>query len=251
MLATRWQGQDPTGWLMSEKMDGIRMIRPKGSKVIVSREGNPFYPPAWWTAQLPPDIYLDGEAWCGRGMFQQTQRILQRPEPYDHEPWTRIKFMVIEPWSYPGLSTDKFGRSTWLSSTGQQSSVAFPILQHVCQNREHLQEFYDEIVEAGGEGVMLRHPNQPYHCGRSPYLLRVKPEFKGVAFVAQHNKDEHGNLVSLRLNWNVGLCSFDVSNGLTQAIRVDPPAIGAKINFLYQCTTDSGKPRFAKLAKKI
>ena len=63
-LAHTYTGQiDPTGWLMSEKLDGVRALW-DGSR-LVSRNGNPFPAPAEWLAMLPP-IALDGELWLGR-----------------------------------------------------------------------------------------------------------------------------------------------------------------------------------------
>jgi DNA ligase-1 len=53
---------------MSEKMDGVRAYW-SGSK-FYSRAGNEFFAPAWFTKTLPKQP-LDGELWCGRGLFQK------------------------------------------------------------------------------------------------------------------------------------------------------------------------------------
>ena len=50
---------DPTGWLMSEKLDGVRCYW-DGTKMY-TRTGNDFFPPQWFTDGLPVDLALDGE----------------------------------------------------------------------------------------------------------------------------------------------------------------------------------------------
>lgn len=109
MLAKKWSKQDPTGWWMSEKLDGVRGYW-TGS-ALVSRAGNSFTPPAWYwfawvhtprhlasepslltrgavlhaycraicrfTAALPKDTPLDGELWVGRGQFHATLSIVR------------------------------------------------------------------------------------------------------------------------------------------------------------------------------
>ena len=52
---------DPTGWLISEKLDGVRCFW--DGKQMFSRNGNLFVPPAWFAEILPKDIALDGELW--------------------------------------------------------------------------------------------------------------------------------------------------------------------------------------------
>ena len=65
------QNYDPdkqkiTGWLMSEKLDGVRCYW-NGSEMF-TRNGKPFYAPDDWKARLPK-MALDGELWTGRDDF--------------------------------------------------------------------------------------------------------------------------------------------------------------------------------------
>src|SRR6187401_2796877 len=51
LLAHTWDNeQDLTGWLMSEKLDGVRAHWTGAG--FLSRQGNPFYAPAWFTKGL-------------------------------------------------------------------------------------------------------------------------------------------------------------------------------------------------------
>jgi len=67
---------DPTGWLLSEKLDGMRAWW-DGSNMW-SRQGKPVYAPPWWLAALPRDFALDGELWLGRGRFQECMGIVRQ-----------------------------------------------------------------------------------------------------------------------------------------------------------------------------
>jgi len=52
---------DPAGWLMSEKLDGVRCYW--NGSTMYTRNGNPFTPPDWFKKCLPADLALDGELW--------------------------------------------------------------------------------------------------------------------------------------------------------------------------------------------
>jgi hypothetical protein len=84
MLAQKYDDKiDPTGWFMSEKLDGVRAYW-SGSK-FYSRQGNQFIAPAWFTKDLPKEP-LDGELWCGRGLFQKTLSIIKKTVSTTTEP---------------------------------------------------------------------------------------------------------------------------------------------------------------------
>ena len=69
-LAKKWEQakHDPVGWLMSEKLDGVRMYW--SGACMYSRTGIKFHPPSWFKDILPNDIALDGELWTSRDDFQ-------------------------------------------------------------------------------------------------------------------------------------------------------------------------------------
>ena len=73
LLAHAWAGDvDLAGWWMSEKLDGVRAYW--DGEAFVSRLGNQFLAPAWFTADLPADT-LDGELWVARKKFARAWAI--------------------------------------------------------------------------------------------------------------------------------------------------------------------------------
>ena len=96
LLAETWDCvSDPTGWWLSEKLDGVRAYW--DGKRFVSRLGNTLHAPDWFVAGLP-DLPLDGELWLGRKKFQRTVSIVRRQDKSDH--WKEVAFVVFDA---PGL----------------------------------------------------------------------------------------------------------------------------------------------------
>ena len=67
MLAHNYEGTDPSGWLMSEKLDGVRCFWNGTS--LWSRNGLEFEAPQWFKDELPSNLALDGELWTKRDDF--------------------------------------------------------------------------------------------------------------------------------------------------------------------------------------
>jgi DNA ligase 1 len=67
LLAENYKdGVDPTDWIMSEKLDGVRCLW-TGTEMY-SRNGNKFNFPNFFTRNWPKS-QLDGELFVGRGRF--------------------------------------------------------------------------------------------------------------------------------------------------------------------------------------
>lgn len=67
---------NPTGWWMSEKLDGVRAYWSGAN--IYSRAGNKFYAPHYFKDALPKGVELDGELWTKRDDFQKCVSIVKR-----------------------------------------------------------------------------------------------------------------------------------------------------------------------------
>src|SRR5207253_6739875 len=81
LLAESWDSiTDPTGWWLSEKLDGVRAYW--DGRQFLSRLGNLFHAPEWFLAGLP-GTPLDGELWLGRKKFQRAVSIVRRQDKSD------------------------------------------------------------------------------------------------------------------------------------------------------------------------
>ena len=120
------------------------------------------------------------------------------------------------------------------------------IAQTPVKNREHITAALQTIEQQGGEGLMLREPNQPYRGGRSPYLLKVKsaPDAECIVIAHHPGKGKHaGRLGAITCENEHG--RFRIGSGFSDAEREQPPAIGSTITYRYRGYTKKGTPRFA------
>ena len=87
---------DPKGWLISEKLDGVRCYWT--GKKMYSRNGNEFYPPKWFTDGLPSDMALDGELFTKRADFQNTISIVkkQHTDKETDKAWKAVTYMIFD-----------------------------------------------------------------------------------------------------------------------------------------------------------
>lgn len=237
LLAMSWEDQDPTGWWMSEKLDGVRAWW-DGSQ-FWSRQGTAWFAPAWFTAKLP-DVPLDGELFVGRGCFQDTMSIVGQLDGGDA--WRALTFMVFDAPEVEGPFEE---RLAWAESL--EISPHARVLEHKpCEGQAHLRQTLERIELMGGEGLMLREPKSAYVQGRSSSLLKVKTFHDAEATVVGHapGKGRHvGRLGALQVELPDGT-TFKVGSGFTDAERESPPPIGTVITFRYQELTRAGVPRF-------
>ena len=78
MLAEIYQqGIDLSQYWVSEKLDGIR-ARWDG-KQLLSRGGNVFAAPEWFTKDFPT-VSLDGELWMGRRRYEETSSVVRKQD---------------------------------------------------------------------------------------------------------------------------------------------------------------------------
>ena len=111
--------------------------------------------------------------------------------------WKNFRFMVFDQPNHPGTYQQRFN-SIGIS---QAFSFYFTLLlilslflliisvehmkEHeckyigiaekvVCQGNEHLESFFQDVIDKGGEGIILRDPQSFLQPGRSPSYLKHK-----------------------------------------------------------------------------
>ena len=246
MLAHRWdEKSDIKGWWMSEKLDGIRGYWT--GKEMVSRAGNPFHVPTWYTRNFP-SIPLDGELWTGRGQFSELVSIVRR-KGADTD-WERVRYFIFDAPQIKGGFEKRleFAHRWFLEHPNQFVEV---LKQQKCEGEEHLQRKLSEIESLGGEGLMLRRPDSPYTIGRSYNLLKVKTYEDAEATVIRYNSGSGrnaGRLGSLLVELPDGI-QFKIGTGFSDQERDNPPPVGRIITFKYYGFYKSGIPKFASFLR--
>ncbi|MGE0712284.1 MAG: DNA ligase [Planctomycetota bacterium] len=247
LLAHSWEGhEDPTGWWMSEKLDGVRAFW--DGQRFVSRLGNLYLAPEWFTAGLPRTP-LDGELWIGRGEFQRTVSAVRRARA--GEAWKEVRYLVFDA---PAHGEAFEARHAHLRATlGADHTPYASVVDHTaCEGRDHLREELARVEALGGEGLMLRQPGSRYERGRSQTLLKVKSFLDAEARVLEHlaGRGKHdGRLGALRVVTPAGV-EFSIGTGFSDAERGAPPPIGSVVTYRYQELTNKGVPRFPTFVRE-
>lgn len=247
MLAKHWQaGLDPLGFLVSEKLDGVRAFW--DGHMLRFRSGRRIAAPDWFTAALPA-IPLDGELWLGRRRFDRVSGTVRRSVPVDAE-WRELRYMIFDLPGEHGPFGERAARMVSLVDT-----AGVPWLQAVQQSRVPdralLQRQLLQVVSDGGEGLVLHRADADWTPGRSDALRKLKqiPDEDARVIAQLPGKGRHtGRLGALLLEMPNGQ-RFALGTGFTDAQRDTPPPVGAFVTYRYRDRTPAGLPRFASFLR--
>ena len=246
LLAKVYKQEDVSQWWISEKLDGVRAIW-NGQKLHF-RSGAQIQAPLWFTKNFPSQP-MDGELWMGRGTFDKLSGIVRRKKPVNTD-WKKVRYMLFELPEHSGTFTERVHKMVELTN-----SAKIPWLQAIPQIRlnteEELMKMLDDIVEKGGEGLMLHRADSLYHSGRSDDLLKLKPWQDAEATVIKILPGKgkfKGMMGALLVTDKMGL-EFHIGTGFSDEMRQNPPAIGSVITYKFTGTTKKGLPRFASFLR--
>ena len=247
MHAKLWQAsQDPSGYWVSEKLDGVRALW--DGRTLRFRSGLPIAAPDWFTVALPKTA-LDGELWLGRGRFNELSGIVRRQLPVDAD-WRAVKYLVFDLPGAAGSFSERAQRLSVVVADTKQDWLR-PVAQQRVADSAALQTLLQQTVKAGGEGLVLHRANALWAPGRSDALLKLKLQPDEEARVVAHlpGKGRHtGRLGALLMEMPDGQ-RFALGTGFTDAQRADPPAVGALVTYRYRDRTPKGLPKFASFLR--
>lgn len=237
---------DPAPYWVSEKLDGVRALW--DGRQLRFRSGRTVSAPHWFLAALPAQA-LDGELWLGRGRFAELSGIV-RTDPPDEAAWRQVRYMIFELPEAPGDFTTRIARLARIVSEAKVPWVAV-VPQRRVADRAALATWLAEVVDGGGEGLMLHRADAPYLTGRSDALLKLKPWQDDEGIVVAHLPGQGrfaGMLGALELRLRNGR-RLRLGTGFTDEERRHPPAIGVQVTYRYRGLTATGLPRFASFLR--
>jgi hypothetical protein len=160
----------------------------------------------------PPTSSWMGEIWCcsipfhfsssipdmhahtcrfGRNNFQEAIK-LAHSHQLPHVDWFKFKFMVFDVPTHKGTFEERYSTLGLSSLKMQKTKLAddlfltvaqFGIIQHkhveiapmiVAKDMNHLEQFLQNVLDNGGEGIILRDPKCHHQGGRSSGFLKHK-----------------------------------------------------------------------------
>lgn len=164
LLLRDYIGQPVKGWMLSEKLDGWRVMW--DGKDFYSREQGLLSAPAWFKAGMP-DCRLDGELFAGRGEFNQIQTLMAAG-------WHGLTFQVFDAPAAKGGFKERYSLLSVIADLLPDHVAVVPM--RVVKTAREVVEAGDEVIAMGGEGVVVRNPKGKYVEGRSNDVLRWVPQ---------------------------------------------------------------------------
>ena len=247
MLATDYrEGVAVADYYVSEKLDGVRGHW--DGRALWTRGGNRIEAPEWFTAGWPR-VPMDGELWIGRGRFEEASGIV-RTRGGEHPGWREMRFMVFDLPAHEGAFTQRLAAMRALLAA---AGVAWlrPVEQTLVADEAELQARMRAVVDGGGEGLMLHHRDARYLAGRSVGVLKLKPFDDAEARVVGHTpgRGKYAGMVGALVVERADGLRFRIGSGLTDALRAEPPPVGAHVTYRYSGHTAAGVPRFARFLR--
>lgn len=238
--------EDLAQWWVSEKLDGVRAYW--DGRQLISRQGNRFAAPAWFTAGFP-DTPLDGELWMGRGTFDELSGTVRQQTPDDAQ-WRKVRYMVFD-MPVPDLTFDERLACLTQLITEQGIDQLQLVKQYKVNNEQALMNDLEQVVARGGEGLMLHRGTSLYRAARSDDLLKLKTYEDAEAVVIAHlpGKGKYQGMMGALLVEMPDQRRFKIGTGFSDAQRADPPPIGSTITYKYFGKTSTQLPRFASFLR--
>lgn len=238
--------QNLVGWLMSEKLDGVRGVW--DGSVLKTRRGNVIHAPKWFIKVLPP-FALDGELWTKRSDFERIQSIVLKQKPDAR--WQSVTYQIFEvPKQSGGLQKRLSVLDTYLSQHPESRRVLKIISQQVVQSQKQVTDQLNQVILLGGEGLVVRQAHSAYRVGRSAQDLKVKKFSDDECVVTGYSpgKGKYTGMVgALLCQWQGK--NIMLGTGLSNQQRQIPPKIGAQVTFKYTGLTKNGLPKFASFMR--
>ncbi|HCL42373.1 MAG TPA: DNA ligase, partial [Pseudomonas sp.] len=187
----------------------------------------------------------EGELWLGRGSFEQISALVRTSDAPEQD-WQQVRFMVFDLPTHAGAFSERVAAMARLSEHGSDYLVAVP--QFRLASTAALERELEQVVAAGGEGLMLHHQAARYQDGRNAALIKFKPYDDAEAVVVGYTagRGKYQGLVGALVVEDEQGRRFRLGSGLSDAEREQPPALGARVTYRYNGLTPSGLPRFAR-----
>jgi len=239
------------GHWASEKLDGVRVLYHKNK--FYTRTGNQIYAPDEFIGKIaenvPENVVLDGELFTKRNDFSNILSIVSQKKPRA-KLWTEIKFHVFD---IANVIETFEVRQLALESIPEIPVVVI-IKQTQLNSIEHLQKLAADVIDNGGEGVMIRKSESYYENARSDSMIKYKQFHDGEVVVKEilYGSGKYSNVMgSLVVEWlnlpQSERSSFSVGSGFSDNDRKlykTKFPIGTILKIKYFEVLESGAARF-------
>ena len=246
LLANKWDKKlDVSGWLMSEKYDGVRCFW--NGNELYSRSGSIIKTPKFFTRSFPRSP-LDGELHLGRNNYEECAQIIANGEK-DHSGWLQMSFIVLDAPAINLLFRQRLSMLERAFTEGDNHTF-MKLNKHKCvKDNSHVMEELARIESIGGEGVMLKNPSSLYEGRRNWAMLKVKSYLDEEAqilrkiFFKMNKPSEKRRIKALIMVKENGI-EFRLRNGLNTEKNKNNFEIGNTVTYKFKGYDQQNKPKF-------
>ena len=166
MHGVDYSGEQCSGWLAQRKWDGHCALW--DGERLLSRDGNVIAAPDWFLEGLP-SFPLCCELVAGKEGANHTTSLRRTMNGAE---WDLAKLYVFDAPEHEGRNADERMSNAW-SVMAAPAHLEFT-RSIVLRDRVHLLAELLAVLDAGGEGLMIQQPENPYTAGRTRRMLKVK-----------------------------------------------------------------------------
>jgi DNA ligase 1 len=244
-------------YICQPKYDGVRcraLLAGDASWILLSSEENIIFSVPHINEALSKviksNIELDGELYCHGMSFEEIVSITSRSVNI-HSNFQSIKYHVFDVIN----SEPQTNRTIFIESLKGLSPYIEIAPFYLCNNLDDVMRAFDTIINAGYEGIIVRHHSNIYERKRSTTVMKFKPkkqdEYEITGFQEEIDKGgaPKGTLGALTCKSGDG-STFNVGTGFSHEIRQHlwlsrEDLIGKIATVKYQhITTGRQVPRF-------
>lgn len=249
-------------WLISCKLNGMRAICSKDG--MFSRTGERIWSVPHIEKELAPlfdespNLVLDGELFSNNLRQKLNELISLCRKTVDITPDDLQKSeQIVQYHIYDCYITgeesysDRYAFIDRLVDT--YDKYCYKVKADVILSEQHMLYYYNELIDDGHEGAILRNKNSLYENKRSKNLLKLKPEMDDecvIINVMEGDGNWSGKCKTFTVEWNGKIFDASLKGSMEDAIEIwnnKDQWIGRRVKFLYNDCTGLGIPNFARI----
>lgn len=265
--------------LLSAKLDGFRCVITKDGMFSRTNHAILSCPHIFKALEQVfrenPNLVLDGELYSHalKQDFNKLASLLSRTKNIDEEflkeTESIIEFNIFDFFDKTNNTIPYSERAKAYGNVSYLGTVDFLkklnnwkyckfVIQHKVYSFEEVENWMEDSMLAGFEGIMLRDPNMIYEEGRSSSLIKYK-RFKDAEYIVANIEDGNGNhtgqaatitcTTDSGLTFSAGLGKGWDEESRRHLFKCKKEYIGRKATIVFQELTPDGIPRFGKLLR--
>ncbi len=252
-------------WLLQLKYNGMRCIATKNG--LFTKKGERYISCPHIEESLKdffnkhPDSVLDGELFNNdlRQRLNEISKLVRKTVNVTNDDLNKskelVRYYIYDGYGF-GLDKERpyYERKQWIDSNViNKFNYIIKVEDFELKSKCDFDRNYEEIINNGHEGVILRKKDSKYEHKRSKNLLKFKPEMDSEAIiidVIEGSGNWSGTAKTATLDWHgkVFDAVFKGTQGqLKNILQNKKNWIGRVVTFLYNDITGLGTPNFARI----